>query len=323
MRLKISTSLTSIYFIIPMMSCNNTIQMSKIDTEALRKESVKTLQIVMQTQAEWVKVHAAEYLLWTGNPEGVLDIFLEEEKLWGDKSPYRIGIWRVLSQASANNEDKKVWNDKIMQAFIDTDGKDRLHASETLAKLKISPFADYPEITKKTIESPVRSLSLYTRWSEAFITKDSLVAVRKSFFDLAISNKEDTASRRLAIYVLRQLRDLSQKQWVILAELALAEPEDSELKMSLINGAVILADENSTSSILYNQVFDELLGYEQVATKAARAEIAAGLAEKGKPEDLPVLISFLKNAIPIGQDAADADIQASASYAILKIINRK
>jgi SSS family solute:Na+ symporter len=229
----------------------------------------------------------------------------------------------VLSQASANNEDKKVWNDKIMQAFIDTDGKDRLHASETLAKLKISPFADYPEITKKTIESPVRSLSLYTRWSEAFITKDSLVAVRKSFFDLAISNKEDTASRRLAIYVLRQLRDLSQKQWVILAELALAEPEDSELKMSLINGAVILADENSTSSILYNQVFDELLGYEQVATKAARAEIAAGLAEKGKPEDLPVLISFLKNAIPIGQDAADADIQASASYAILKIINRK
>jgi SSS family solute:Na+ symporter len=297
--------------------------MSKIDTEALRKESVKTLQIVMQTQAEWVKVHAAEYLLWTGNPEGVLDIFLEEEKLWGDKSPYRIGIWRVLSQASANNEDKKVWNDKIMQAFIDTDGKDRLHASETLAKLKISPFADYPEITKKTIESPVRSLSLYTRWSEAFITKDSLVAVRKSFFDLAISNKEDTASRRLAIYVLRQLRDLSQKQWVILAELALAEPEDSELKMSLINGAVILADENSTSSILYNQVFDELLGYEQVATKAARAEIAAGLAEKGKPEDLPVLISFLKNVIPIGQDAADADIQASASYAILKIINRK
>jgi SSS family solute:Na+ symporter len=297
--------------------------MSKIDTEALRKESVKTLQTVMQTQAEWVKVHAAEYLLWTGNPEGVLDIFLEEEKLWGDKSPYRIGIWRVLSQASANNEDKKVWNDKIKQAFIDPDGKDRLHASETLAKLKISPFADYPEITKKTIESPVRSLSLYTRWSEAFITKDSLIAVRKSFFDLAISNKEDTASRRLAIYVLRQLGGLPQDQWEVIAEQALAEPEDSELKISLINGAVILADENSTSSILYNQVFDELLGHEQVATKAARGEIAAGLAEKGKPEDLTVIIPFLRNENFIGQELNDADLQASAAYAILKIINRK
>ncbi len=323
MKIKLFRLQTYIYFILLIMSCNNTTEKSKIDTEALKETSVETLRTVMQTQPEWVKVHAAEYLLWTGNPEGVRDVFLEENKQFETRSPYRIGIWRVLSQASVNNEDKKVWNDKIMQAFTDPEGNDRLHASETLAKLKISPFADYPEITKKTIESPVRSLSLYTRWSDAFITKDSLVAVRKSFFDLAVSNNEDIASRKLAIYVLRQLRDLSQKQWVILAGLALAEPEDSELKMSLINGAVILADENSTSSILYNQVFDELLGYEQVATKGVRGEIVAGLAEKGNPEDLPVLISLLRNANPIGQESNDADLQASAAYAILKIINRK
>jgi SSS family solute:Na+ symporter len=322
MKLRFSVSLTFIYFIILMMSCNNTMQKSKIDTDALEKESVETLHAVMQTQSEWVKVHAAEFLLWTGNPEGVRDVFLEEDKQSGTKSPYRIGIWRVLSQASTRDEEKKVWNDKIMTAFIDPEGKDRLHASETLAKLKISPFINYPEITKKTLKSSIRSLSLYTRWSDAFISQDSLDAVRQSFFKLAVSEKEDAASRRLAIYVLRQLRDLSESEWIILAKLALSEPEDSEIKISLINGAIILADENSTSSLLYKQVFDKLVGYKEGATKSLRGEIAAGLAEKGKPKDLPVLISFLRNENPIGHEATDADIRASAAYAILKIINR-
>lgn len=312
------------YIIIFMIGCNNNSNKSPVISEALKKESVEVLRTILQSQSEWVKVHAAEFLLWSGYPEGVQKAYLEEEKQWGNKSPYHIGIWRVLSQAATNPEEKKIWTDKITQAFLDTNGDDRIHAAETLAKLHISPMIEHPEITTKNLESPLRSLSLYTRWSDAYLSQDSLLNVRKSFFDLATYQKEDVLSRRLAIYVLRYLGDLSSAKWEILAQSALSEPEESELKINLLNAAVITANVESERSKLYEQVYDEaFLKYKNVPTKAVRLEIVSGLAEKGKLEDLPILISFLKNENPLGQDADDADIRASAAYAILRMSVRQ
>jgi len=310
---------SSFYFIIFLTGCNNTSKKSPVISDALKKECVEALRTILQTQSEWVKVHAAEFLLWSRYPEGVQKIYLKEEKQWGNKSPYRIGIWRVLSQAATIPEEKKIWTDKIMQAFLDTNGTDQIHAAETLAKLHISPLKEYPGITAKNLDSPVRSLSLYTRWSVAFFSQDSLLNVRKSFFDLATSGNENVPSRRLAAYVVRNSGDLPPAEWEILAQSALSEPEGSELKINLLNASVITAPNDVVPSGLYRQVYKAFLKYKNVAEKTIRIEIAAGLAEKGKPEDLPILISFLKNENPLGQDTDDADVRASAAYAILKM----
>ena len=302
-----------------MTGCNNAPQKSAVVSKTLQKESVEVLRTILKTQSEWVKVHAAEFLLGSGYPEGVQKIYLEEEKKWGNNSPYRIGIWRVLSKAATKPEEKEIWTDKIMQAFLDTTGADRIHAAETLAKLHVSPLTVNPEITAKTLDNPIRSLSLYTRWSVAFSSKDSLLNVRKSFFDIAASGNEDVPSRRLAAYVIGHSGDLPFAEWEILAQSALSEPEGSELRINLLNAAVITASDDATLSGLYGQVYEALLKYKNVAKKNIRIEIAAGLAEKGKPEDLPILISFLKNENPLGQDPDDADVRASAAYAILKM----
>jgi hypothetical protein len=306
-----------------MTGCNNHSKKTPVISEALKKESIEVLRTILQTHSEWVKVHAAEFLIGLGYPEGVQEIYLNEEKQYGNKSPYRIGIWRVLSKAATEPQEKEIWTEKIMQAFLDTTGVDRIHAAETLAKLHISPLLVNPEITTKTLYSHVRNLSLYTRWSTAFSSKDSLLNVRKFFLDIAASGTEDAPSRRLAAYVIRHSGDLPPSEWKIFAQSALSEPEESGLKINLLNAAVITAQNDTELSGLYKQVYKAIIKYKNSAEKNIRLEIAAGLAEKGKMEDLSILISFLKNEHPLGKDLDDADVRASAAYAILRMSVRQ
>lgn len=304
-----------------MTNCDYSRQKSPLISDSLKDESVKVLRENLQTQSEWVKVHAAEFLIWSGYPEGVQKVYLEEEKLWSSKSPYRIGIWRILSQVAANPEERKNWTDKIMQAFLDTSGVDRIHAAETLAKLQISPLKEHPEITRATLNSSIQSLALYTHWSVAYTSQDSLLSSCQAFFDMATSPDEDTVSRAISSYIIRRSCKLTPAQWDILARQALAEPKELEVRLSLLSTAVIMAPDD-TSIELYRQVYEAFLEYKNVAKKNVRIEIANGLAEKGKPEDLPILVSFLNNENPLGQDADDADVRSSAAYAILKMSAR-
>ena len=309
----------SYYFIgFVMISCNSNSKKSHISDE-LKKEAIEALRTNLKTQSEWVKVHAAEFLLWSGYPEDVREIYLEEEKLWGNKSPYRIGIWRILSQVATNPEERKKYTSKIIRAFLDPSGADRIHAAETLAKLRISLLTEYPEITRETLNSPVKSLSLYTRWSVAFSSQDSLSNSCEEFFDIATSQKEDATSRMIAAYVIRQSCDLTFAKWDILARTALSEPVGSEVKISLLNAAIRTVPKDTGANDLFQRVYGAFLEFKNAAKKGTRTEIAYGLAEKGNLEDLPVLISFLKNENPLGQDSDDADVRSSAAYAIIKM----
>src|SRR5690606_1997578 len=97
---------------------------------------------------------------WTGNAEGVKEAFLKELALFHQKSQYRIGIWRVLAQVSDGAEAAQ-YHKQIVSAFLDTAGKDRIHAIETMAKLKISPLPDYPFETQDALKSSIKGLSAY------------------------------------------------------------------------------------------------------------------------------------------------------------------
>jgi len=313
--------LLSFFIAIIMTNCDYSRQRSSLISDSLKDESVKVLRENLQTQTEWVKVHAAEFLIWSGYPEGVQKVFLEEEKLWGSKSPYRIGIWRILSQVAANQDERKICTNKIMQAFLDTNGVDRIHAAETLAKLQISPLKEYPGITQSTLNSPNQSLALYTRWSVAYTSEDSLLSSCKAFFDIATSPDEDPVARTISSYIIRRSCKLTSAQWDTLARQVLAESKESDVRLSLICTAFILAPDD-VSVELTGQIYQAFSEYKNGAKKNVRVEIANALAEKGKPEDLPVLISFLKNENPIGQDSEDADVRSSAAYAILKMSKR-
>ena len=108
--------------------------------EPLRAQAVQVLRTSLDQESRWGKVHAAEALLATGNGDGVARAFERELTSHGEEKEYRIGIWRVLAQAAASEPQRGPWVRKIVAAFLDTAGPNRLHAAEALGKLGYGPI---------------------------------------------------------------------------------------------------------------------------------------------------------------------------------------
>src|SRR5690348_12504459 len=104
----------------------------------LNKTARHTLNAVLTEQQGFIKAHAGEYLLRVGDTAEVQRTFLREDELHGTEPRYRIVIWRVLAQTESSPAGKMKWAGKVLAVFGDPQAPDRLHASETLARLGIS-----------------------------------------------------------------------------------------------------------------------------------------------------------------------------------------
>jgi hypothetical protein len=292
--------------------------------DPVSKKALNELLMILKKQPEFIKVHAAEYLIWLGHTEEVRKEFLHENELHGDQPKYRIGIWRVLSQTEKNLQDKQQWNGKIYQAFGDLNGPDRLHASETLAKLQLSPGEKYPEATQKSLLSDNKNLQVYTLWATSYASKDSLNKNREKFIVKAL-NDTTVDVRKISSYILRRM-GLNPNQWAEFAEKALAEPSASDLKLSLLTSAFITQSEKVQEDLKL-QVRTALLKDTDQLNYAGQIEVAIALSEKGGSADLELLKKLLdKNKAKVAEDADDkqkADVRAAAAYAILKIKQRQ
>jgi SSS family solute:Na+ symporter len=315
--------LSKIFLIVLLMSaCHSMESQTKEQPADLKEEAVNTLRKILHEQQEWVKVHAAEFLIWSGYPGDVKEAYLKELERFHKKPQYRIGIWRVLAQLSNGNEAAQ-YKAKIVNAFLDTAGRDRIHAIETMAKLKISPLPQYPEVTGAALHSDVKSLSAYTHWAVAYTNEDSAKAAGKYFLGRLLDANGDILQRRVAAYILRNSGELDMTDWNALSDMALTLPDDAEGKVSFLNAALLTAPQEMKTSETYKNIFDSFLAFSNKKDKGIRMDIAAGLAVAGGKEHLPVLADWMRNADPTGIAADDADVQASAAYAILKILERE
>jgi hypothetical protein len=292
------------------------------DLKSLRKKALHELNTVLKTQQEFIKVHAAEYLIWLGHKKNVRTVFLKENELHGTEPRYRIGIWRVLAQTETNSDAKMKWVNQVLNVFGDMNAPDRLHSAETLGKLHISPLTKYPEATQQSISGTFRNLSLYTLWATSYQSKEKLEENRRTFLKTAI--KDDNKDARLiSSYILRRLKGLNSKEWRELATKALEEPDTSSVKISLLTTAFITVPDKKQQQRLFLQLKNEISkGYESFPA-AKRIELAAALAENGSLNDIPLLVSFLENKNTKGiydRDSKEAaDVRAAAAYAILKL----
>ena len=302
-------------------ACNTAQKAKEMSADELKKEAVDTLRKVMTEQQQWVKVHAAEFLIWTGNEQGVKQAFLKELELFRKKPQYRIGIWRVLAQVSDSAEATQ-YKKQIMDAFLDTAGKDRIHAIETMAKLKMSPLPEYPFETQDALKSSVKSLSAYAHWAIAYTTADSMQSAKKYFLGRLLDANEDILQQRIAAYVLRNSGNLEMADWDILQSRALTLPAGTEAEISFLNAVLLTAPPEVKTGETYKKIFDRLLAFSDKKDKGVRMDIAAGLAAAGDKQHLPLLSLWMRNADPTGIAADEADVQASAAYAVLKIAGR-
>lgn len=310
------------FLFIFLLSCNTMMKRDPSYIYNLNERAKQVLLANMQTQKEWIKVHAAEFLLWSEYPEGVALHFMEEEQKFGVQSPYRIGIWRVLAQAGTNSEIDKKWSEKILQAFIDEQGKDRIHAAESLAKLKLSPPNEYREVTKRALSSQINKLSLYTRWSIGYSNENTLLETQNFFVDLAISEEVEKSLRSLAAYVIQKSGVLNYKEWQTFAIHSLAESHDSEIRINLLCATLISAPDEIKDGKLYKDIFDQFLNYKQSKNLNDLIKLSDGLSVLGRPDDIDVLIPFINNNSFLGSTTTGIDLSSYAAYAIL-MINRR
>lgn len=308
------TTFISISLLCCLSAVSNATENKNTLSDSLRTEALELLRTHLQTLSGWEKVHAAEYLLWLGYPQDVYQTFEAEHQKLGSEVPYRIGIWRVLAQASPTSEERKIWTDKIVRAFLDKEGKDRIHAVESLAKLKASPYETDSVLTLQAMNGE-GALSLYTHWASLYTSSDVLPKNFDYFIELL--RHEDVQLRRIAAYVLRHAGNLSAKEWNQLIQFALTEPDSSAARPYLLSAALVKAPYDSVADQNYLTVRKKILQINSL-TDAGQAEVMMALAAKGTHEDIPTLTHFLHTTTE-----NQADLRSAAAYAILSIHTRQ
>lgn len=271
-------------------------------TDAVSAEvHARSLAVLHEALAEgkvWVKVHAAESLLWTGHPEGVRELFLNEAKSAGPF--YRIGVWRVLAQAAADPEERKAYTEKIAAVLLDPSAEDRGHAAETLGKLGYTSHD--PEIVRLAQTETGSNLPLM-RW----VLANSGDAKDEAYLaELLTSDNVDT--RGCAAYALRFFKQLRPETYAKLAEAASKDPTDSPHRVNMISPWYLHAPESERPAI-----HARLIEYAERGTKDDKREMCAALGRVPRVDDLGIFERLL--------DDPDLDARAGAAEALLRIEN--
>lgn len=291
----------------------------------MREKALVELNKTLSQKQKWVKVHAAEYLIWAGYPEPAYAQFLSEEALHSNEPQYRIGIWRVLAQSAQNNTDKKKIFQKIYKAYTDMEGVDRLHATETLAKLKQPIGLLFPKETEITLKTENKNLYLYALWASSLSEKGVLIRNQQYFLDVMLAN-DNLTLRKISAFILRQTKPLDRTQWNVLLKSSLATNSSDDAYVSILTTTLLTAPKNVDNETL-DLILDGLLKNMDHYNVSQQIEWALAISERGNKSDLNRLMNILedRNTTADYNALADdaADLRAAAAYAILKITDRE
>lgn len=311
------------FLLIWMLALANCNFQSKQNVAMYQKESelLNALRDNLFTQKEWIKVHAAEFLLWSGHPEGVKEEFLEEERLFAGKHPYRIGIWRVLAQAELEQTQRNSWIEKIRNAYLDEFGQDRVHAIETLAKLELSPFSKETK-SEDILPDVLDSFSVYKLWSYAYTSEESYLESKDLLLKYACDVRQSMQIRATAAYALKKMGKLDEISWNQLVKSSLSESVEVYLQAELLSACVMTACNDVIHTSLYKEVFKELIGLIDKGDHAVLIKVLDALSEKGNFENRDIISSIFDKMKTL-QDEKFADVLSSYAYAAIEIRKRE
>lgn len=284
--------------------------------QQVQKDAYLQLEHCLHQEVEWIKVHAAEYLIDLQKAEQVEAVFKNEHKLFGEQAPYRIGIWRVLTQVA---EDHSFWLAQIIQVAQDSSAVDQLHAIETLAKRQHPPSWMNDALKNHIFSKEDIRMRSYTKWALASSSYPHHPTSVDTFHQMLTASLEE---RRVAAYAIFKIGVYPKEDWEGLAKLALSEPQVSKLKVYLLAAALRTAPD--TKHPLFSTLKEALYECAVSNKKMDRYLLCEVFAYVGNREDLPLLEDLLYKKRPILADTPqapfwDIDISSAAAYAILKI----
>ncbi len=279
-------------------------QLGEAELEKRRQQCLTTLRQALRDEQRWVKVHAAEYLLWLDYPEGVRETFQQELQAHDREPEYRIGIWRVLAQAERDPRRATPWMDRIRDVFLDPAASDRLHAVETLAKLHYKAPKELHGPLLNAAQETTGAMTVFSRW---VLFNSGLPGAEERLVELVESPHEDT--RRLAGYVFGRLRSVSPEAAARLLAAADREPADSPAQVMLVGAAAIHAPRETRQRLK-----QQLLDLVREGTLEQKLRAVDALARVADQADAAVLEELLPHT--------DGDLRATAAWALLRLERR-
>jgi solute:Na+ symporter, SSS family len=285
----------------------------------LQEDAQTILSKILHHQKQWVKVHAAEFLMELGKTKDIDSIFQKEEQLYGTEAPYRVGIWRVLSQIESQNFK---WKVQLIQLAKDSSKSDQLHAIETLAKLKIPPLWMSYRFKNQILQGNNLRLKSYTQWALAIPETDTDKPVIDSLKKMLHSNTVE--EKRIAALALRKLNYFPEDSWNELATLALEEPTDSDARVYLLAAAMTLCPDQNQAAFV--ELEKALLSMND--SKSNQYVLCETLAITGNKTHLRVLknLMYSNNLMTdlesLDSSAENFDVNGAAAYAILNILKK-
>jgi len=286
------------------------------NTKAMKSTSINDLQHILHTEERWVKVHAAEFLLWNGVlREEVYQVYLAENARYSSEPQYRIGIWRVLAQASNTESERQQWIAKIQAAYADENGPDRLHAIETLAKLKV-PVLD-PTLLYSLEGKEIGPFELYQLWNISQHQQAPMPLIIKQLcaeIEKKALIEPNHVNVLVSSYILRSFSILPRPDWEKLKLITEQVDPKTDGAVSLQATLWVTQPEDANPATVANirtalsEAYFDNIGLNQ---------IVLAFAQRSREQDILEIERIYKTLKEKESDIYHADLHASAAYMIL------
>ena len=159
----------------------------------------------MYLRGTWGSIHAAETAISLGLKQQACEAFRDQAET--DTVGYRIGVWRVLAVAEEDTSSRATFTDSILNVFRDPTSKDRIHAIEAIAKLRLILNADDLARMEQLAEQADFSGRPFVLWC---LLNNKQMERRDAIFS-QLTNHDEVVRLRAA-YIARQLRPYSASE---------------------------------------------------------------------------------------------------------------
>ncbi len=261
----------------------------------LHARCLSALHEALADGKEFVKVHAAESLIWTGNAGNVRELFLDEPIT---APRYRIGVWRVLAQAAPNPRERQEYENKILAVLLDPNASDRTHAAETSGKLGVTSHAPEVLLLAKGEAGSCQAMAQWVLANSGEEKDEACLA------ELLESPNND--ARGCAAYALRFFKKIRPATYEKLKTAAEKEPVGSPQRSNMISPWYLHSTLGERPDVR-----TRLMQCTETGRSEDKREVCAALGRMPNPEDIPFLTKLLADA--------DLDVRAGAAEAILRI----
>jgi hypothetical protein len=272
---------------------------------ALRARALAVSTAVLASGERWTKVHAAEAVIAAGDPAAARRAFERELEAHRSEPQYRVGIWRVLAQAAPTDAVRDGYVRRIVAAFLDASGPDRLHASETLGKLRYRAAPNEIEAFEaaaRTGDSPLAANALWV------LANSDRPDAEKRLGKLLQS--KDAGTQATAAYAVRYLSQITPDTFTSLLEAVVKGSEAPIVRVSLASAAFAHAAGNQKSEFRRS-----LQTYARQTDPDLKIEACGAIATAGDASDLATVTALL--------DDGSADVRAAAAHAIFVLDARR